>query len=833
MINQLIDSNVPFSGPDVQEGSFSIDGVARFTCNTYEEIKVAAEQGGGFDVVVIGSGMYGAYLAAKIFERGRRLSGAAPRVLILESGPFLISEHFQNLTRMGKFFELVNRPLVDDGQAFVTQINTGGALEGFTPHHRCVGGKSLFWGGWAPPLGAEDAKDDLFQWPGEVRDFLLSPEGYERTARQIGTHETADYLKSNFLTELKTRADAILTGNKVPSLTAVRHAPIAVQGSSPISGLFSMDKFSSLPLLLDSIREDAEERSNPDRRLFLVPKAEVLKIETAEGKARELLIRLKEPVRLSQEPGKTSQLLEAPGQVDRLVRLPLKEGAAVVLAGNTVQSTRLALNSCRKPAELGTELAGRNLMAHVRGNYFWRIRRSAMGLPASLTSFETSALHIEGRVELPGGRRGRFHFQFYALGSMGDNPEEYLYRFFPNLEDLEDVEQATTSTDLDQWIVVGIRTCGEMIGDRTQDAGSGSVSGITVNPFGGAGDDVFFENGVEQRVPKVHVRLLQSADDALIRKAQTDAAFAFITALATPADGSPIDASKLQFIKGGEDGMGSTYHESGTLWMGEDPASSVTDVHGRLHHLSNVYGTDQAVFPTVGSANPVPTGLALTERLANHLLSRLRPLPALVPEPGFTSLFDGSLQGWQKFGGGKIQPLPGLNIIEAGERGADSALGFIRSTAQFQDFELMLEWKSFSGRANSGIFLRMPELQNNDFDALYAASIEIQIDETGKWFDRSRNPQSVFGSSLHKTGAVYGLAPATRWAAKPPSPQDGEGLWNRYRIRLQDSLIDVELNGEMVVKQFTLPPNLLGAGHIALQCHTEIVQFRNILIKPL
>jgi choline dehydrogenase-like flavoprotein len=71
-------------------------------------------------------------------------------------------------------------------------------------------------------------------------------------------------------------------------------------------------------------------------------------------------------------------------------------------------------------------------------------------------------------------------------------------------------------------------------------------------------------------------------------------------------------------------GLGTTYHESGTLWMGTDPATSVTDPLGRFHHVGNAYCCDQAIFPTVGSANPTLTGLALAHRLAAALSAAAR-----------------------------------------------------------------------------------------------------------------------------------------------------------------------------------------------------------------
>jgi choline dehydrogenase-like flavoprotein len=66
-------------------------------------------------------------------------------------------------------------------------------------------------------------------------------------------------------------------------------------------------------------------------------------------------------------------------------------------------------------------------------------------------------------------------------------------------------------------------------------------------------------------------------------------------------------------------GLGTTYHEAGTLWMGDDSATSVTDPTGRFHHITNAYACDQSIFPTVGSANPVLTGLTLAALVADSL----------------------------------------------------------------------------------------------------------------------------------------------------------------------------------------------------------------------
>jgi choline dehydrogenase-like flavoprotein len=66
------------------------------------------------------------------------------------------------------------------------------------------------------------------------------------------------------------------------------------------------------------------------------------------------------------------------------------------------------------------------------------------------------------------------------------------------------------------------------------------------------------------------------------------------------------------------DGLGTTHHESGTLWMG-GLGSSVTNEDGRFHHISNAYVADLSLFPTVGSANPVLIGLTLAKKVSSAI----------------------------------------------------------------------------------------------------------------------------------------------------------------------------------------------------------------------
>lgn len=87
------------------------------------------------------------------------------------------------------------------------------------------------------------------------------------------------------------------------------------------------------------------------------------------------------------------------------------------------------------------------------------------------------------------------------------------------------------------------------------------------------------------------------------------------------------------------DGLGTTHHEVGTLRMGDDPSRSVTSAEGRFHGTVNAYAAGPALFPTIGSPNPMLTGIALVRRLGDHLIPEP---PVASKERDFTPLFDGS-----------------------------------------------------------------------------------------------------------------------------------------------------------------------------------------------
>ncbi|GLX70427.1 GMC family oxidoreductase [Paenibacillus glycanilyticus] len=69
-------------------------------------------------------------------------------------------------------------------------------------------------------------------------------------------------------------------------------------------------------------------------------------------------------------------------------------------------------------------------------------------------------------------------------------------------------------------------------------------------------------------------------------------------------------------------GLSAGQHQAGTLRMGNDPATSVTDPEGRVHGYDNLWVSDGSVHVTNGGVNPVLTIMALAFRTADNLVKR-------------------------------------------------------------------------------------------------------------------------------------------------------------------------------------------------------------------
>lgn len=245
-------------------------------------------------------------------------------------------------------------------------------------------------------------------WPNDVVNYLKDPAGYSRTADEIGTSTTTDYISAtNLYTALLNGLTTAMAN--VAGITEVKEAPLGVQGASPRSGLFSFDKFSSAPFLMDAVRNDiAVNTSQGDvsRRIFLAPRIQVHRLNTLGNTVVS--------IDLSFNGGRQT--------------LAVAPTSAVILANGTIEATRLALESLSVGSmQLGSPRVG-NLMAHLRSNITVRIKRAALGLASPATDLETVALIVRGTA-----LGGVSTIRSRPLRSRGRTPSRTCGAWFPTL----------------------------------------------------------------------------------------------------------------------------------------------------------------------------------------------------------------------------------------------------------------------------------------------------------------------------------------------------------------------------------------------------------------
>ena len=814
-----------------QATDFTLDVVGRYTCNGLDEALASADatlrpNARPFDVIVIGGGSFGPIVAQHLFANDPTRTR---RILVLEAGRYALPEHVQNLPSLG-----LNAP-------GPTNIDPGSARnevwglpwrsdvpKGFPGLAYCLGGRSVYFGGWSPQLLESELPGD--RWPASVIADLngsspSSPKYFAQAAEQIGTSATNDFISGAMHTalraQLRTGIDNGKVSDAVPLAQLPLHldgvpqaqknlfkleAPLAVQANAPRSGFFAFNKFSSVPLLMGAARRAYAESGGDDtrKRLMVVPNCHVIRLITdASGPVRRVVA------------------VETSGGI---VSVP--EEAVVVVALGTIESARIALGSL--PGLPGADRIGANLMAHLRSNLTIRVPRTSIaGLDPAIKELQASALFVKGRHAHADGKFGHFHLQITAAGlaQPSGDAEAELFKKAPDLDSIAALRHAT-----DSQIVLTMRGIGEMRPDNAN----------TKVTLAGEVD--------EHGVTRAFVSINPSAEDKALwdamDKASDDAALVF-------AGGQPYEvliggtfqpvaagqsASTVSPFAGRRDGLGTTHHEAGSLAMGVDPATSVTDGNARFHRVPNLYAAGPALFPTVGSPNPMLTGTALARRLADHLAA------PFVPDAGFVALFDGAtLQGWRM---SAIHNQPGrdnpgrfavINGALVSQPGSDIGLLWYEQPTP-ADFVLKLQWRRWRDDDNSGVFLRFPHPDSKGYDNTAHVAVdfglEVQIDERA----------APDGQSIHRTAAIYGLKGPTNPNALPVK---GLGDWNTYEISVQGQIYSVTLNGVQVTSYTfiagsdpqhpdrALPGTNAAPRFIGLQTHTGRVAFRNIQIKAL
>ena len=203
-----------------------------------------------------------------------------------------------------------------------------------------------------------------------------------------------------------------------------------------------------------------------------------------------------------------------------------------------------------------------------------------------------------------------------------------------------------------------------------------------------------------------------------------------------------------------------------------------------------------------------------TFQLTGKRMPPLPPAPDLAKvefgEP--VNLLASGMEGWKltnpdKTNGWRFEDGVLINETPKKDFGAYGNYGNLRTTANFKDFELAIDYNVPEG-GNSGIYLR--------------GAFEVQV------VDKDSPMQGIQGP-----GAVFGRIKPTHNNARPG------GEWNSYKITLVDRHITVVLNGDTVIRNQPLKgptggginADVTKAGPIFLQGDHTSVKYKNIFIR--
>ena len=212
---------------------------------------------------------------------------------------------------------------------------------------------------------------------------------------------------------------------------------------------------------------------------------------------------------------------------------------------------------------------------------------------------------------------------------------------------------------------------------------------------------------------------------------------------------------------------------------------------------------------------------------------KLNTLTEAEKQAGWELLFNGkNLNGWKYFQGGEVTAWKVIDgILNNSGIGSDHG-GDIITKEQYQNFELYLEWK-IAHQSNSGIFIRV---QEGNTKRIYETAPEYQLLDDKGW------PTKLDDSQY--SGANYAMHKPIGAKVNPIDD------WNTTRIVVNGSHVQHFLNGNKVIEyelwtdewkelknncKWKDKPlyGMSEKGHIGLQDHGGLTQFRNIKIRKL
>ncbi|MDA0206182.1 MAG: GMC family oxidoreductase [Acidobacteria bacterium] len=553
------------------------------------------QSGEALDVVVVGSGATGGWMA-------KHLSEAGLKVALLEAGPKVtpaeFTEHQQpyDWRYRGASPEVArNRPVQSMKYAcrepnhkwFVDDIENPYTTPADKPFQwtrgRQLGGRSLTWGRQSyrfSPMDLAPASHDGFgeDWPVTYEELVPY---YEKVERYVGISGSAEGLaqlpdsimqppmgmncgEKHLQSSIQQKLGRRVTIGRVAVLTKDLNGRKACHYCGPCEqGCATFSYFSSpWTTVADALKSG---------NCTLVTDAVVSHIET--------------------DPN--TGLARGVAYFDRVSRQPRELRAkAIALCASSLESTRILLNSgegfCNSSGALG-----RYLMDHISGGATGKlpIREESKWLGAPR---RPNGLYIPRFINLD---RPHTNGMIRGYGYQGGHGSSYGSPSAIAARPGFGASFKNSIHESDDWYSARLRSFGECL-PRWDNH-------VALDP----------EVRDAWGIPALCISASWSDNELQLSRHSTEQAKEMLHA---------AGAEDIREIYERPYAPGGTTHEVGTARMGKDPRKSVLNEWNQAHDVKNIFCTDGAAFTSVACQNPTLTMMALTVRTGDHIIERAR-----------------------------------------------------------------------------------------------------------------------------------------------------------------------------------------------------------------
>lgn len=196
----------------------------------------------------------------------------------------------------------------------------------------------------------------------------------------------------------------------------------------------------------------------------------------------------------------------------------------------------------------------------------------------------------------------------------------------------------------------------------------------------------------------------------------------------------------------------------------------------------------------------------------------------LTDDPAFAPIFSGTdLAGWVN-----VNTAPTTWRVEGGMiRCSGKPTGLLRTTKQYENFVLELEWRHLETQGNAGLFVWSDALTARGVPFSRSVEVQVMTGAEADWYTSDGDIFPIHGATMKPENPrpKGGQRSYPTEKRMKPSPE-----WNHYRVECVNGSVSLAVNGKVVTRGSEVSPR---QGYICLEAEGSPIDFRNIRIKEL